>query len=132
MTIQLLDNVMSPEHGVRIMTGGPPPFMGAAPSAGRRPGGGNAPSPMMPPPPIPDSMAKRLDTLEKKTVYLVDTGFGGSYQFMLQLQKWFKENMPSVTTIRKRKPGNVFMDDNNELWEEVKVKGDAVVLGVAG
>jgi hypothetical protein len=87
---------------------------------------------MAPPPPIPDTMAKRLDTLEKKTVYLVDTGFGGSYQFMLQLQKWFKENMPSVTAIRKRKPGNVFMDDNNELWEEIKVKGDAVVLGVAG
>ena len=131
MTIQLLDNVMSPEYGVRIMTGGPPPFMGAAPSAGRRPGGGNAPPPMMPPP-IPDTMAKRLDSLDKKTVYLVDTGFGGSYQFMVQLQNWFKANLPSVTTIRKRKPGNVFMDDNNELWEEVKDKGDAVVLGVAG
>jgi hypothetical protein len=131
MTIQLLDNVMSPEYGVRIMTGGPPPFMGAAPSAGRRPGGQGGPPPMMPPP-IPDTMAKRLDTLEKKTVYLVDTGFGGSYQFMVQLQKWFKENMPSVTTVRKRKPGNVFMDDNNELWEEVKAKGNAVVLGVAG
>jgi hypothetical protein len=26
----------------------------------------------------------------------------------------------------------VFMDDNNELWEEIKGKGDAVVLGVAG
>jgi hypothetical protein len=131
MTIQLLDNVMSPEYGVRIMTGGPSPFMGAAPSAGRRPGGQGGPPPMMPPP-IPDTMAKRLDTLEKKTVYLVDTGFGGSYQFMVQLQKWFKENMPSVTTVRKRKPGNVFMDDNNELWEEVKAKGNAVVLGVAG
>lgn len=131
MTIQLLDNVMNPEYGVRIMTGGMPPFMGANPAARGRPSGGNAPPPMMPPP-IPDTMAKRLDTLEKKTVYLVDTGFGGSYQFMVQLQKWFKENMPSVTTIRKRKPGNVFMDDNNELWEEVKAKGDAVVLGVAG
>jgi hypothetical protein len=62
----------------------------------------------------------------------VDTGFGGSYDFMLQLQKWFKEHVPSVTTIRKRKPGNVFMDDNNELWEEIKGKGDAAVLGVAG
>jgi hypothetical protein len=85
-----------------------------------------------PPPPSSGTFAKRLDTLENKKVYLVDTGFGGSYNFMLQLQKWFTENMPSVTTIRKRKPGNVFMDDNNELWEEVKAKGDAVVLGVAG
>ncbi len=134
MTIQLLDNVMSPEVGVQITAGGPPPGMGgAAPSAGRPPAGRSGPPPGMgAPPPIPATMAKRLDTLENKTVYLVDTGFGGSYQFMLQLQKWFKENMPSVTTIRKRKPGNVFMDDNNELWEEVKVKGQAVVLGVAG
>ena len=82
--------------------------------------------------PSSGSFAKRLDTLENKTVYLVDTGFGGGYKFMLQLQKWFTEHMPSVTTIRKRKPGNVFMDDNNDLWEEIKAKGDAVVLGVAG
>jgi hypothetical protein len=83
-------------------------------------------------PPSSGSFAKRLDTLEKKTVYLVDTGFGGSYKFMLQLQKWFAENMPSVTTIRKRKPGNVFMDDNDDLWKEIKEKGQAAVLGVAG
>ncbi len=95
-----------------------------------RPQGGPPPGFGGPPPSGP--MAKRLGTLDKKTVYLVDTGFGGSYQFMRQLQKWFAENMPSVTTIRKRKPGSVFMDDNNELWEEVKVKGNAVVLGVAG
>jgi hypothetical protein len=76
--------------------------------------------------------AKRLDTLEKKTVYLVDIGFGGGYNFMLRLQKWFTENMPSVTTVVRRKPGRVFADDNNELWDEVKVKGHAVVLGVAG
>jgi hypothetical protein len=51
---------------------------------------------------------------------------------MLQLQKWFKENMPSVKTVRRRKPGIPFMDDANELWEEIKAKGDAAVLGVAG
>ncbi len=78
------------------------------------------------------SLARRLDTLENKTVYLVDTGFGGSYQFMLQLQKWFRQNMPSVITVRKRKSGNVFMDDNNDLWEEIKAKGQAVVIGVGG
>lgn len=78
------------------------------------------------------SMAKRPDTLENKTVYLVDTGFGGSAQFMLQLQKWLAENMPSVKTIRKRKSGNVFRDDTTDLWEEIQEKGDAAILGVAG
>jgi hypothetical protein len=73
-----------------------------------------------------------LETLGNKKVYLVDTGFGGSYRFMQQLQKWFKDHMPSVITVRKRKPGNVFMDDTNELWEEIKSKGDAAVVGVGG
>ena len=78
------------------------------------------------------SLAKRLDTLENKTVYLVDTGFGGSYNFMQQLQKWFIEHMPSATTIRKRKPGGPFADDSTELWDEIKEKGDAAVIGVGG
>ena len=127
MSIEVRFSVMSPEAGVQKGTGGFPPGMGANPAAmGRTPPG------MTPPLPSSGTFAKRLDKLEGKTVYLVDTGFGGSYNFMLQLQKWFAEHMPSVTTIRKRKPGNVFMDDNNELWEEIKVKGHAAVLGVAG
>ena len=113
MTIEIRFLVMSPEAGVQKGEGGYPPGMGA-------------------PAPSSSSFAKRLDTLENKTLYLVDTGFGGGYNFMLQLQKWFAEHMPSVTTIRKRKPGNVFMDDNDDLWKEIKAKGHATVLGVAG
>jgi hypothetical protein len=78
------------------------------------------------------SLAGRLDSLEKKTIYLVDTGFGGSARFMQQLQKWFGRNMPSVTTVRKRKGGGVFMDDSPELWDEIKAKGHGVVIGVGG
>ena len=126
MAIEVRFSVMSPEIGVQKGVGGFPPT-GAAPS------GRGGPPPGMPvPAPASPYKAKRLDNLEGKTVYLVDTGFGGSYNFMLQLQKWFDEHMPSVKTIRKRKPGNVFMDDNNTLWEEIKDKGDAAVVGVAG
>jgi hypothetical protein len=128
MSIEVRFSVISPEAGTQMSTGGFPPGMGANPSAMGRTPPGMAP----PPPPSGSPFARRLDTLENKTVYLVDTGFGGSYNFMLQLQKWFTEHMPSVTTVRKRKPGNVFMDDNNELWEEIKEKGQAAVLGVAG
>jgi hypothetical protein len=125
MSVEIRYEVYSPEGGIQKSPATFPP-MGANPSAR-----GGAPPPAPPPPPSA-GYAKRPPTLENKTVYLVDTGFGGSYNFMLQLQKWFAANMPSVKTIRKRKPGNVFMDDNNELWEEVKARGDAVVLGVAG
>jgi hypothetical protein len=127
MSIEVRFSVMSPEVGVLKGEGEFPAGMGAAPSSrGRTMPGMSAPVPASP------YKAGRLDTMEGKTVYLVDTGFGGSYNFMLQLQKWFAEHMPSVTTIRKRKPGRAFMDDNSELWEEIKEKGHAAVVGVAG
>ena len=77
-------------------------------------------------------LAQRLDSLDGKTVYLVDIGFGGGWKFMQQVQKWFRENMPSVTTIRRRKTGNAFMDDTTDLWDEIKEKGHAAMVGVAG
>jgi hypothetical protein len=80
----------------------------------------------------PAALAPRLDTLEGKTVYLVDTGFGGSFKFMRELENWFACNMPAVKTVRTRKPGGPFADDNASLWEEIKERGDAAVLGVGG
>lgn len=79
------------------------------------------------------ALAPRLGSLDNKVVYLVDTGFGGSYLFMQQLQRWMGEHLPSVTTIRRRKPGGPFSDDGEALWDEIKAKGgDAVILGVGG
>jgi hypothetical protein len=77
-------------------------------------------------------MAPRLDTLNGKTVYLVNQGFGGSDLFMEQFQSWFAENMPAVKTVLKRKTGFIFRDDTSDLWKEIKEKGDAVIFGVAG
>ena len=78
------------------------------------------------------SMAPRLDSLNGKTVYLVNQGFGGSDLFMEQFRAWFAENMPTVKTILKRKTGFIFRDDTTDLWKEIEEKGDAVIFGVAG
>jgi len=78
------------------------------------------------------TLAPRLDSLNGKTVYLVDTGFGGSGKFLDQVQAWFAEHMPSVTTVRRKKTGNIFRDDTKEVWNEIKEKGQAAILGVAG
>ena len=78
------------------------------------------------------SMAPRLDSLDGRTVYLVNQGFGGSDLFMEQFRAWFAENMPAVKTVSKRKTGFIFRDDTTDLWEEIKEKGDAVIFGVAG
>ena len=77
-------------------------------------------------------MAPRLDTLNGKTVYLVNQGFGGSDLFLEQFQAWFAENMPDVKTVVRRKTGFIFRDDTKDLWKEIKEKGDAVIFGVAG
>ena len=79
----------------------------------------------------PLSMAPRLDSLNGKTLYLVDVGFAGGYEFLEELRAWFSRNMPAVETILRRKQGNMFLDDP-ELWAEVKGKGHAVIFGVGG
>jgi len=74
-------------------------------------------------------MAPRLDTLDGKTIYLVDTGFHGSDVLLNQIQIWFTKNMPSVTTVFRRKAGPYAEDDPN-LWKEIKAKGNGVIMAV--
>ena len=76
----------------------------------------------------------RLETLEGKTIYLVDMnyeGIGGT-PVMKEMQSWFAKNMPEVNAIYRLKRGN-YISDDPELWKEIKEKGgDAVIMGVAG
>lgn len=44
-------------------------------------------------------LAPRLDTLNGKTVYLVDCRFDDADIFLKQMQAWFAEHMPSVRTV---------------------------------
>jgi hypothetical protein len=76
-------------------------------------------------------LAPRLGTLKGKTIYLVDESFGGGYELLSEMQEWFSVNMPEVRTVLRRKKGNMFMDDR-DLWEEIKSRGDAMILGVGG
>ena len=80
---------------------------------------------------VPLRMAPRLDSLDNKTIYLVDVGFAGSREFFEEVQKWFQENMPSVKTVIHIKSNSAF-EDSPELWPELKEKADGVVFGVGG
>ena len=74
-------------------------------------------------------LAPRLSTLEGKTVYLVDCRFDDSDVFLRQMQAWFTEHVPGVTTVVKP-ISSVYLNDDPATWEEIKAKGHAAILGV--
>jgi len=79
-------------------------------------------------------LAPRLDSLEGKTIYLVDLNYEGilGTPVMGEMKAWFDRNMPSVKTVLKLKSGSYIADDP-ALWKEIAQKGgNAVILGVAG
>jgi hypothetical protein len=80
------------------------------------------------------SLAPRLDTLQGKTIYLVDLNYEGinGTPVMGEIQVWFTKNMPDVKTVLKLKKGSYIADDP-ALWKEIADSGgDGVILGVAG
>lgn len=82
------------------------------------------------PPPIQlIPMAPRLDSLDGKTVYLVDTGFEGGGMLLEQIRLWFTRNMPTVNAVFKRKAGP-YMEDDPALWKEIKEKGHAAIMAI--
>ena len=79
-------------------------------------------------------LAPRLDTLEGKTIYLVDVNYEGmaGTPVMEEIQRRFVSNMPRVKTVLKLKDGN-YISDDPALWKEiVSNKGDGVIIGVGG
>ena len=70
-----------------------------------------------------------MDSLDGKTVYLVDVRFDDGDLLLQEMQKWFSERMPQVKTVFVRKSG-VYTQDDPELFQEISEKADAVILGV--
>lgn len=72
-------------------------------------------------------MAKRVDSLDNKTVFLVSDGFDGASRFLNQIKIWFSKNMPSVTTFYW--PQELGLGQNDpKLLTEIKSKANAVIM----
>ena len=81
-------------------------------------------------------LGPRLDTLEGKTVYMVDMQWGGpeaAYSVFEEMQGWFSRNMPSVKTAIRRISGGPFAADDPALMKEIaQNKVDALIIGIGG
>jgi len=87
-------------------------------------------NPMGTPPPIQaKQMAQRLNTLEGKTIYFVNTGYIGTDRLMAVMTDWFKTNYPKTNVVVKRSSGGMTGVDKN-LWAEIGEKGDAAIVGL--
>ena len=82
-----------------------------------------------PPKITPKPMAPRLESLDGKTIYLVDPRFDDSGLFLRQVRDWFTEHMPSVTT-RLVEMSSVYTKDDPKTWETIKANGDGAIIGV--
>jgi hypothetical protein len=74
-------------------------------------------------------LAPRLETLDGKTIYLVDCRFDDSVELLKQVQAWFAGHMPSVTT-KLVQLNNMYSRDDPQTWEMIRDGGDAAIVGV--
>jgi len=72
-------------------------------------------------------MAPRPATLEGKTVYIVDTKYPNTKPFVNELYSALKAKYPKTNWILRDKFGG-YMDDDPELWKEIKAKGDGAIV----
>ncbi|HWM47888.1 MAG TPA: hypothetical protein VNR11_13365 [Xanthobacteraceae bacterium] len=73
-------------------------------------------------------LAQRPQSLDGKTLYLVDCLFDNSEVFMDQLRRWFAEHLPAVNT-KTIKPRESWVDDPH-MRAKIEKDGDAAILGV--
>jgi hypothetical protein len=87
-------------------------------------------SPLGTPPKITQKQtAPRLESLDGKTIYLVDCRFDDSIELLKQVEAWFAVHMPGVTT-RIVSLSATYQKDDPKTWNEIKTNGDAAIIGV--
>ncbi|MDA0709433.1 MAG: hypothetical protein O3B73_04400 [bacterium] len=82
-----------------------------------------------PPKILQKSLAPRPETLDGKTVYLVDCRFDDGDILIEQMANWFTENRPDIRIDVRRKSG-VYTERDEALYKEIQAKGGTAVVAV--
>ena len=72
-------------------------------------------------------MAVRPATLDGKTVYIVDTKYPNTKPFVGELFDALKAKYPKTTWVLRDKFAG-YMDDDPNLWKEIKAKGAGAIV----
>ena len=72
-------------------------------------------------------MAVRPATLDDKTVYVVDIKYAMTKPFVNELMSALKAKYPKTTWVLKEKLG-MYMDDDPNLWKEIKEKAAGAIV----
>jgi len=75
------------------------------------------------------AMAPRPQSLDSKTIYLVDVTFNGGDKFLQQMQEWMAANMPKVKTEFRVKKG-AYAADDPDLWKEIKSVDGLMIMAI--
>jgi hypothetical protein len=74
-------------------------------------------------------MPPRLDTLEGKTIYVVDQGYLGTDNLLKEMIVWLEREKPNTKFVFKRL-GMSTGTQPPPLWAEIKEKGDAMIMAL--
>jgi hypothetical protein len=87
-------------------------------------------NPLGQPPPLKLlQMAPRLDKIEGKTIYIVDVRYPETQPFFDEIVKMLSGTSPKTKWVLKKKIGSYFEDDP-KLWDEIKAKGNGMVIAI--
>ena len=74
-------------------------------------------------------MAERPGTLDGKTIYIVDTRFPRTREFVETLAETLAEKYPKTDWVLKDKFGG-YMDDDPKLWADIKENAHGAIVTV--
>ncbi len=74
-------------------------------------------------------MAARPATLDGKIIYIVDSRYPRTREFVESLVQVLKERNPKTTWVLRDKFGG-YIDDDPKLWAEIKEKGHGMIMAI--